>query len=463
MEMKPLYVTKTVLRETHGTIGSRPAETGGLLGSSDGKTIDYFHFDEFAQTTDSTYSPDVEALCPVLSDCKERGIEVVGFIHSHPKGIPRPSQGDMDYAAAIMETNSLEQLVLPIVQSGADGDFAIHGYIAQLYDGKVRIINTPIQVVPEPAPVVIPRSHERVQSVYPFNVMHRKILVVFGGGGSAEFIETMARTGIGRIILFDGDIYSESNLATQQCYRDEIGQNKAMAIARRIARIDPGIQVDAWPCYLEEYLSDLMFEQLIGPDLKNHPEDILIAACTDSFWAQARAARLALKYGTPFLAAQLYAGGLAAEVLFTYPGVTPACPRCILRSRYGAYLDGYENTVGSVGTPIFATQRVNALKGFVSLMLLLYKESGPFAGLLDEVADRNMLQIRLSPDPSSFVHPLFHKYLGGLPCTFFDETLWHKVTLEPDCPDCHGCGDLSLLKGAIPDSRILEGGDPLDH
>jgi len=438
LEKQELRMTESVYSAIRDTIGSRPAEQGGMLGSSDGSIIDHYHFDEHAESTDATYSPNVEALQSVLREWAEQDIEMMGFVHSHPPGVLRPSKGDIKYAAAIIAVNDSDRLALPIVQTGCDGSFDIRGYYAELHCEEMRIVNAPIKIVGSSA------FHDRVQSAYPLEAMRRKALVCIGSGGAGEYIETMARTGIGKIVIFDGDAYSASNIGTQQCYRDEIGLNKALAVARRVARVDPEIQVVAVPCFLDDGMTDRTFEALVGPGLLDRPEDVLIAACTDSFWAQDRAARLAMKYGTPYLAAQLYECGLAAEVLYTYPGVTPACPRCVLRPRYDAYLNGYINTVGSRGAPIFATQRVNALKGFVSLMLLLYKESGPFAGLLDQVADRNMLQIRMSPDPASPVHPLFQKHLGEVPYTFFDETLWITATPEPDCPYC-------------------QGGEPIDH
>jgi len=449
LEKQELRMTLSVYKAIRDTIGSQPAERGGMLGSSDGETIDHFHFDESAATTAATYTPDVEALQDVLDDWAEEEIAMVGFIHSHPRGCPRPSQEDVSYAVDIILACRLLgwRLALPIVQSGFGGPFKIKGYEVEIHDCKEAIItDVPITIVSDTThkPFSPPNFHDRVESVCPLETMRRKILVGIGCGGARSFYEDLARMGIGRAFFFDGDVYSASNLATQQCYREEIGVNKAFAVASRVRELDPQIETISIPFFLDDDLLDEDFEDVIGPTLSERPEDILIAACTDDFWAQDRAAQLAMKYGTPFLAAQLYENGLAAEVLFYYPGVTPACPRCVLRPRYDAYLNGYINTVGSRGVPIFATQRVNALKGYVSLMLLLNKESGPFAGLLDQVADRNMLQIRMSPDPASPVHPLFQKHLGEVPYAFFDETLWITATPEPDCPYC-------------------QGGEPIDH
>ena len=474
-----MRITKDVLHAIKGTIGKRPAEQGGILGSSDGgETIDHYYFDEHAGTSAGTYSPNTEYINRVvLPGWEERGISPVGFVHSHPRGVRHPSQGDKEYAAPLMDAMGVERLALPIVQSGKSSKYELLGYFAQSSDDEVQV--TPANIVPVSAELPpsdlscseTPEFHSRVEEEYPLNVMRRKRLIVIGCGGAGEYIEAMARTGIGKIDIFDGDTYSETNLATQSCYRDEIGMNKADATAMRVRRIDPEIDLNPVPRFLDKNMTDQDFLALLGDASRYAAKDILVAACTDNFFAQDRAMRLALKYGMPFMAAQLYAGGQAGEVLFTYPGVTPSCPRCLLADRYDAYLrEGYENQVGSHQSPIFATQRINALKGFVSLMLLLYGENcSPFDSLLDEVATRNFLQVRMYPE--SPVDTLFDRHLGTSPYSFFDETLW--LTQTPDngmngarlCPECHGWGNLQLLVNSVYDTRIMpfNGGDGRDH
>ena len=74
-------IVKSIYCAILGTIGMLPAETGGMLGSSDGgMTIDHFYFDESAATTSIEYSPDVKTLRNhVVPEWKARGVEVVGL------------------------------------------------------------------------------------------------------------------------------------------------------------------------------------------------------------------------------------------------------------------------------------------------------------------------------------------------------------------------------------------------
>lgn len=494
-------LTSEVYRQISRSIGAFPAEQGGMLGSSDGgKTIDHFYWDRQADTSCVTYSPNVELINKkILPEWNEKGVRLVGFVHSHPRGSISPSGGDAIYAENLLTALDEERFYLPIVQSGRDGYFKIYGYAAEAkisglpeihrYELSVQGLPNaedeslsdkaatsyysyqPTKLVPSydmpPSTTVVQKRdgtafHSRVEEVYPLDIMRRKTVIVPGCGGAGEYIENIARTGVGGLILFDGDTYSETNIATQSVYRDEIGKNKAQTLKSRIARIDPDIQVLAIPRFLDDSITDEIFEKFVGKQLKESPKDILMTACTDSFPAQARCSKLALKYGMPFMAAQLYERGQASEIIFTYPGVTPACPRCMLASRYNAYLkEGYKNEVGSHQTPIFATQRTNALKGYVSLMLLLYHEleGNPFNDLLDSVKNRNFINIRMS---ARFESPIFKRELGNSPYTFFDEALW--MTQSPDngrdgtpiCPDCHGHGDLRINMGRILDTRIIQ-------
>jgi hypothetical protein len=56
----------------------------------------------------------------------------------------------------------------------------------------------------------------------------------------------------------------------------------------------------------------------------------ILCGLTDDFYCQARVNRIALHFGLPALAAQVYKQGRAAEIVFTHPDVTKQRARCIL-------------------------------------------------------------------------------------------------------------------------------------
>jgi hypothetical protein len=94
-------------------------------------------------------------------------------------------------------------------------------------------------------------------------------------------------------------------------------------------------------------------------------------------------------------------------------------------------------------------------------MLLLYHEDATcrYNDMLDRVADRKFVLVRMSPLAGSELGlDVFDDAIGG-DCTFFDETLWIPQTPnnggdgKPVCPLCGGTEDLLTLKGTITDTR----------
>jgi len=62
------------------------------------------------------------------------------------------------------------------------------------------------------------------------------VLCIGAGGIISQIAPTLARKGIGRITLLDDDFVEPTNLNRQRFYRDDIGENKALALARNLQR-----------------------------------------------------------------------------------------------------------------------------------------------------------------------------------------------------------------------------------
>lgn len=219
-----------------------------------------------------------------------------------------------------------------------------------------------------------PCHADKWAALYSREEIEKKTVVVIGCGGSRSYVENLARAGIRKFVLCDGDAYSLGNLQTQMCYIDEIGKNKAVLAAEAVRRINPNADVKVYAAMLDETVDDDAFAALVGKDLTESPDDVLIAACTDNVIAQARCVRLALKYHCPVLTTGIYPGGRILEIVFCHPAVSSVCPRCILHKRYEANLHAEHKPAPAVsdGTSVFFTEELNAKKGFISLALLLY-------------------------------------------------------------------------------------------
>lgn len=80
-------------------------------------------------------------------------------------------------------------------------------------------------------------------------------VAVFGVGGVGGYVaEALARSGVGRIALFDSDTVDESNI-NRQIIADygTLGRDKVAVMKERLTTINPNIQVD---CYKVFYLPE---------------------------------------------------------------------------------------------------------------------------------------------------------------------------------------------------------------
>ncbi len=310
------------------------------------------------------------------------------------------------------------------------------------------------------------------ESLYREEVIKTKTVVVVGCGGSRSYIENLARSGVCRFVLIDGDKYSLTNTQTQMAYYDDLGRNKAEVIAEKVRLINPNAEVIVKQRMLDEKVSDDLFKQWVGPVINEHPEDVLIAACTDSFHANARCSRLALNCGCPFLQAGIYPGGRVLEIVFFHPAVSKVCPRCMMERRYDVNLNAEKKPepAKSDGTSVFFTEELNAKKGYITLGLLLYHtDSDPrYSNFLDDnkwvshngkhVEDRNFMFYTMDPhlEKSTGIrsYKLFDRW-GRMLGSKYQVGVCYFMKKKPrkGCPDCGGKGNLLSVKGTIRDTR----------
>ena len=502
-----MKMTIQVLLDIIKTIGLMPAESGGILGGKD-DVITHYRFDHTGSTSNVTYSPDVPVVNKQLSQWNDFLIRLIAFVHSHPGKHNKPSAGDLVYAKQILKgIDDLEQLWLPIVNTVPDtGSFTLTPWVVcrsgndvELVRGRIEIesnasndeacedmvtklipTGTPLDSIELRANVINqllkdakeekikPLSiFERVKEVYDLEQMAKTRIVAVGGGGAAEFLELMARCGIMQFILIDPDIVSETNIATQQTYLKDVGRPKVDCLAERIKAINPLALVIKAKKRIEDLSPQLIQKLVSGPLGTNAPVKTILCGFTDNFFAQAQVNRIALNLGIPSLCAQLYREGRVAEITFAYPGVTPACHRCMLSPRYKHYLEhGYRNDVTSSGTPIFATAMLNAIKGYIALAMIHHgTDHKRWGKMLERIKNRTLVQIRLDPDVSETLSmPTFDKVFEGAKADhlFFGEPVWIPQEPEcpetgyPPCPDCDGTGNLRKAIGTIKDTRIQE-------
>lgn len=481
-------IDEAILDEMRTSVGKLPAETGGMIGStSDLKKIDLYYFDSDSANTGETFYYNVEKVSKVNNAWKDAGYMPTGFVHSHPLGMATPSFHDVATAKLHMDFWDHDFFTMPIVQA-RQNFFEVNFYVA--YRGKniVKVKREAIIRATEDGYAYeyncawnrtftnksLDKENELLSgNEYEYEALFKKIsipdsvrnkvIVCVGAGGSRGFLADMARHGFMKFVIFDGDTVSESNIATQQVYVSEIGKKKVDVVKAELQNINPKAEVITIDRYLDENMSDAEFMGYLHGFKVRTNKDYLLLGCTDSFDAQSRTAYLALKYEMMYEAAMVYKNGAGAELIFTYPGVTPCCPRCLLRKRFEDYEEGYRNDVDSSHCTYFATEVMNAYKGYIALMMLMYHDApgDEYNDLLDRVKDRNFVWIRLSPNIKDILGiGLFDKaFAGAEKYTFMGENLW--IPQVPDseqngtenCKMCGGSGDLSTLYMKWKDTR----------
>lgn len=500
-----------VYEAIRATVGRRPAETGGMLGG-DLKTgrVTHFYFDEVGECNGAAYAPDIASLNKLLKDdWNQKNVRLLGFVHSHPRDFYRPSVGDEEYANNILASNpELPALLVPIVQPAVEGgSFRLDLFVAERTPNGVkmeRVALTVSEMESKEAPAAKPQNQDkvpktehtfeacsplfvdaptrgfdrelftRVVNAYDLNHLAQCRVVWIGVGGAVPCLEDLARAGVGEFVLIDPGLVEKCNLATQQYYRSDIGMPKVECIRKRLREINSDAAVECFPKSLHEIDDEFFAALLERRPVEGHngtvgftTRNTFIVGCTDDFYAQARVNRLALNFGLPSVCAQLYDQSYGGEVTFTHPVTTKACHRCILSSRYRAYLkENYRNPVGSAGSPICSTGRINALTTTVLLTLMHHGTDHPrWGGLLERVGTRNLALTRNHPDLEEFLGLRnFSQALAGATSAqlFFDETIWRPQLPEHPstgyarpCPDCGGGGDLASCKGTFADTRVM--------
>src|SRR5260370_17966787 len=83
----------------------------------------------------------------------------------------------------------------------------------------------------------IPGAEDRQRKITGFDqeVFSKSSVLCIGAGGIvSQIAPTLVRKGVGHITLLDDDIVEPSNLNRQRFYTKDLGQNKAVSLARNL-------------------------------------------------------------------------------------------------------------------------------------------------------------------------------------------------------------------------------------
>lgn len=272
----------------------------------------------------------------------------------------------------------------------------------------------------------------RIESIIDVQRMATATVAIVGLGGAAKLACDLARCGARRFVLVDFDHVEPSNVARQDHMADHVGWRKVDAVAHELRRIDPEVETRPVTANFCELSDAEIEEHFAGVDL-------LIMA-TDSFPAQARGNAVALQHRIPVIMIGLYEGAQAGEVFFWHQDLD-CCFRCMTPGRYAAYKSGNVPPVTSRGASIFDIRLPDTIAGMIAVGLLTRGADNRYGRLIDQLGDRQFLQIKIDPTYLWNGRDIFREQLGiAADC----ETYFSFVTIarsDPDrgqlpCPDC---------------------------
>ncbi|MGC9105220.1 MAG: HesA/MoeB/ThiF family protein [Thermoprotei archaeon] len=229
-------------------------------------------------------------------------------------------------------------------------------------------------------------AFERVRST--------KALIAGCGALGSSLVESLARIGIGKLVLIDADVVEIGNLSTTHMYTtDDVGRPKVDVCRDHVSRINPEVEVEVHHDILdrnnvEDYVSkvDVVFDGL------------------DSLYVRLLLNDACVKLGKPFF----YAGisGEYVTVKAIVPGVT-SCLSCFL-----GYSPNETNACNVLGTTIVAPSVVANLQ--VQLFLNYLRGNVRDELYLIELDRMEFARVQLSKNPKCKACGLREfPYLGG--------------------------------------------------
>src|SRR5271154_7208473 len=106
----------------------------------------------------------------------------------------------------------------------------------------------------------VPGAEDRQRKIPGFDqaaFSKSSVLCIGAGGIISQIAPTLVRKGIGRITLLDDDLVEPSNLNRQRFYIKDVGENKAIALARNLQpECIVATEIRGYPVRLEDAIED---------------------------------------------------------------------------------------------------------------------------------------------------------------------------------------------------------------
>ncbi len=247
------------------------------------------------------------------------------------------------------------------------------------------------------------RSASRARKNCP---VRRAVVVGVGALGSVT-ANTLARAGVGELVLVDRDFIERDNLQRQVLYEEaDVGMPKAIVAAETLARVNSAIRINP-------LIADVDFKNVLSILQDPRPADVIIDG-TDNFETRFLINDASVKTGIPWI----YGGclGCDGQTMTILPGQTP-CLRCLML--HGPPAPGTTATCDSAGilAPIInviaSIQSLEAIKIMTGHLDQVSRQLQSFDLWNNRIHQMNVTDLRERVDCSTCKSKSFEWLTGG--------------------------------------------------
>jgi molybdopterin/thiamine biosynthesis adenylyltransferase len=258
-----------------------------------------------------------------------------------------------------------------------------------------------------------------------------KHVVIVGTGASVHLIESLVRTGVGRLTLWDLDRVDMANVGRTGFDLEDVGLPKVRAVHRRLLRINPTVQV-------EEVFGDFLAADDATLDERLGRADLVVMG-TDSQAVQVRGADHAYRLGRPVVLPGFYHRAAAGEIVVVVP--PGPCYRCQVPGRFDedparSETDGHD--LRAEPGLVFDCDHLDSIAGTLIVSLLAGSASEHLAPFARQVEQTGLILSKHHPTWKLDDDDLFTLTHGTDDVTFAYQTAWidQRSARRPDCPIC---------------------------
>lgn len=214
--------------------------------------------------------------------CETENLEL-GFVHNHPNNhlefSTKDDLNEKNILFGLSGCNSPSSFLVSLIladdkwigrtRQGSNPDVSVEIRHISVLSDKLDLHGVQM---PEDSPISLARQEKAFGKPFNMKLQSLRIAVVGLGGTGSPIANLLARTGVGELILIDGDDLDETNMNRVSGYTfEDIGQNKAKIMEKFINSLGLNISVIAIPDYLNE--SEKAIDALSSADV--------IFGCTD--------------------------------------------------------------------------------------------------------------------------------------------------------------------------------------